>query len=174
MRSIITAMFLVIPVASFGQVQPVNGELAAKFFLATCIPAVDDPAGVEKMASENGWTKLPRPPAPSGVRLPRASWRVDGFFVTTWAPGDDSGNPDVPACFVFIRPASKIKLDEFVDAISASLQLKHFKVETRDEPRLRLRQETYEIIGTKRRAVFSSNDDGSTITGATIYTVNLP
>jgi hypothetical protein len=167
MRSIITIMLVMISAAAFAQERPVDGKSAGKFFLATCIPAVDDPASVERMASENGWTKLPQPRAPDGVRLPRSAWRIDGFFVRTWAPGDGSGNPDVPACFMFIRPASNIKLDEFVDAISASLQLKHFKVETRNEPRLRLRQETYEIIGTKRRVVFSSNDDGSTITGAT-------
>jgi hypothetical protein len=52
---------------------------------------------------------------------------VDGFVVTTWAPGDDSGNPDVPTYFVGIRPSREVKLDEFVDAISTSLELKHFK-----------------------------------------------
>jgi hypothetical protein len=107
---------------------------------------------------------------PSGVRLSRSVWRVDGFFVTTWAPGDDSGNPDVLACFG-IRPSREVKLDEFVDAISASLELKHFKEETRDS---HFRQETYEIVGTKRRLIFSSNNEDGTISAASIYAVNLP
>jgi hypothetical protein len=99
---------------------------------------------IEKEAK--GAARLPPPPVPSGVRLPRSAWRVDGFFVTTWAPGDGSGNPDVPACFVGIRPSREVKLNEFVDAISASWE--HFKEETRDS---HFRHETYEIVGTKRR-----------------------
>jgi hypothetical protein len=99
------------------------------------------------------------------------SWRADGYFVTTWALGDNSGNPDVPACFVALRPAWNVRLDEFMDTISASLQLKHFKADTRDNPHIRL--ETYEIVSTKRRLAVSSNDDGSTISGASIYTANL-
>jgi hypothetical protein len=132
MRSIIVVIALIISVGAFAQEQPLpqlapqprsqrvvahtgDGQSVAKFFLTTCIAAVDDPAAIEVVAHETGWVRLPPPLVPSGVRLPRSAWRVDGFFVTMWAPGDDSGNPDVPACFVGMRPSREVKLDEFVE-----------------------------------------------------------
>jgi hypothetical protein len=89
-----------------------------------------------------------------------------------FTPGDGSGNPDVPACFVGIRPSREVKRDEFFDAISASLGLRRLQEETMNA--IHFRQETYEIVGTKRRLLFSPNDEDGTVTGASICTVNLP
>jgi hypothetical protein len=101
-------------------------------------------------------------------RLPRSVWRVDGFLVTMWTPGDGSGNPDVPACFVGIQPSRLVKRDEFFDAISASLDLRPY----RDTTYSNFRQETYEIVGTKRKLLFSSINEDGTMSGASIFTDN--
>jgi hypothetical protein len=84
---------------------------------------------------------------------------VDGFVVTTWAPGDDSGNPDVPT------PSREVKLDEFVDAISTSFGVEAFQGKCAFSSGDRR---------TKRRLSLSSNDEDGTITTASIYTVNSP
>jgi hypothetical protein len=146
-------------------VQPVHGKSVANFFLKTCLSVVADPANVERIASENKWTQLPRPPARSGDKIPPTAWRTGEFIVTTWAPG----NGDALACVIGILPAWKVSLKEFVDTVSASLELKHFKGDTTNP---RIHRETYEIVGTKRRLLLSSNPEDSTITTASIYTVN--
>jgi hypothetical protein len=118
MRSMIFVIAVTISVAAFAQEQPVpqsqprvvaaptDGRSVADFVLMTCLSAVADPAAIDVMARENRWVRLRPPPGgPSrAVRVTPPRWRVDGFLVTMWTPGDGSGNPDVPACFVLIRP----------------------------------------------------------------------
>jgi hypothetical protein len=188
MRSMIVVIAAVISTAVFAQEQTnveqpaprpphvvarqADGRSVADFVLTTCLSAVADPAAIDVMAREKRWVRLPPPPGgPSRAvagRLPRSRWRVDGFFVTMWTPGDGSGNPDVPACFVGIRPSREVKRDEFFDAISAALDLRPYK----DTTSSNFRQETYEIIGTKRKLLFSSSNEDGTMSGASIFTDN--
>jgi hypothetical protein len=118
------------------------------------------------MAREKRWVRLPPPPGGPSRPVPATPprWRVDGFFVTMWTPGDGSGNPDVPACYVLIRPSRLVKRDAFFDAISASLDLRPYKDATYSNSR----QEMYEIVGTKRKLLFSSVN--GTMFGASIFT----
>jgi hypothetical protein len=145
MRSIIAVMAVMISVAAFAQerplpqlqsrprvvAQPADGKSVADFFHTTCLSVVSDPTSAERMASENGWVRFPVPPVSQQPDLPR--WRADGFFITRFTPGDGSGNPDVPACFVGIRPSREVKWDEFFDSISASLELKRLHEDTRNK-----------------------------------------
>ena len=90
---------------------------------------------------------------------------------------------NLPNCFVGLLPYNKVDRDEFFDAISGSVELKVISDTTptitiTDDSgnvipsALRLRQETYEIIGgwpAKRlRLLLSSTNDG-TVSGASIY-----
>lgn len=187
MRSIIAVIAAVMSTAVFAQAQtevdqpaprppqvlarPADGRSVADFVLTTCLSAVADPAAIDVMAQEKKWVRLPPPPGgPSRAagRPPRSRWRVDGFFVTMWTPGDGSGNPDVPACFVGIRPSREVKRDEFFDAISAALDLRPYK----DTTSSNFRQEMYEIIGTKRKLLLSSSNEDGTMSGASIFTDN--
>lgn len=182
MRSMVSVIVVMISVAAFAQEQPVpqsqprmvagpaDGRSVANFVLMTCLSAVADPAAIDVMARENRWVRLPPPPGgPSrAVRGTPPRWRVDGFFVTMWTPGDGSGNPDVPACFVLVRPSRLVKGDEFFDAISASLDLRPY----RDTTYSNSRQEMYEIAGTKRKLLFSSINEDGTIFSASIFTDN--
>jgi hypothetical protein len=180
MRSMLAAIAAMISTAVFAQqqtdveqpqqrppvvAQPADGKSVADFFLTTCLSAVSDPASIERMASEKGWAKLSPLPASN-----RPRWMADGLFVTVFTSGDGSGNPDVPACVVGIRPLLKIKRDEFFDAISASLELKLFSEATIQN----FHHETYDIAGTKRRVLFLANHEDGTMATASIYTVNLP
>jgi hypothetical protein len=179
MRSIIAIIAAVISTAVFAQesplprpphvvARPADGRSVADFVLTTCLSPVADPAAIDVMAREKGWVRLPPPPGgPSrAVRVTSPRWRVDGFFVTMWTPGDGSGNPDVPACYVLIRPSRLVKRDEFFDAISASLDLRPYKDATYSNSR----QEMYEIVGTKRKLLFSSINEDGTMFGASIFT----
>jgi hypothetical protein len=171
MRSTLAVIAAMISTAVFAQeqprvvAQPPNGKSVADFFLTACLSAVSDPASIERIASENGWAKLSPPPASN-----RPRWIADGFFVTVFTSGDGSGNPDVPACVVGIRPPLKVKRDEFFDAISVSLELKLFNEATNQN----FHHETYDIVGTKRRLSFLTNYEDGTMATASIYTVNLP
>jgi hypothetical protein len=131
--AVVQAMAAMISVAAFAQeapsrvplrsrlprvvAQPADGKSVTKFFLTACLPAVADPASVEVMAREHGWTRI------SVLQGTPSTWRANDFVVRTWTHGDGSMNPDVPACLVGIRPSREVKRDEFFDAISTSLEV---------------------------------------------------
>jgi hypothetical protein len=183
MRAMIAVIAAVISPAVFAQEQtdvespaprpplvlarPADARSVADFVLTTCLSAVADPAAIDVMAREHGWVRAPSVPG-RGVPVRQPRWRVDGFFVTMWTPGDGSGNPDVPACFVLIRPSRLVKRDAFFDAISAALDLRPYK----DTTYSNLRQEMYEIVGTKRKLILSSINEDGTMFGASIFTDN--
>jgi hypothetical protein len=79
MKSIIAAMLVMLSVAAFAQMQPVNGELAATFFLATCIPAVDT-----RRASRR-W------PAKTATSCAKRSQITDGIVEGRWLLCNDVG-----------------------------------------------------------------------------------
>ena len=153
---------------------------AAEFVLKTCLPVMDDLANIETMAQEGNWFRLPYIPSSSKSVGSRSRWMANGFFVATWSWID--GN--LPSCAV--RLPNKVDRDGFFDAISAAVELKvisdkplHMTVTnnaTGSTSPLRMRQETYEIMGrrfAKRvRLLFSSTGDG-TVSGA-LMSVHTP
>jgi hypothetical protein len=144
----------------------IDPKSAAEFVLKTCLPAMDYLANVEVMARKYDWFALPYIPSNSKSVTSRSRWMTNGFFVATWIWTD--GN--IPSCFVGF-PYKKTNRDGFFDAISTSVRLKLVS----GRKLLRLRQETYEIIGeqpTKLKLLFSSTDNG-TVISAEIY-MNMP
>jgi hypothetical protein len=164
----------------------IDPKAAAEFVLKTCLPAMEDLVNVEAIAQENKWFRLPDIPSNSKLVTSRSRWRVNGFSVATWSWID--GN--LPSCFVGLLPDIKVDRDGFLDAISASVELKvisewvgpdritdasghvYNDVELQSSP-LRFRQETYEIIGgwpAKRVGlVLSSRGSDGTVSNASIY-----
>ena len=159
----------------------IDPKAAADFVLKTCLPAMDDLANVETMAQEKNWFRLPYIPSNSKSVTSRSRWRANGFFIATrtWIDGN------LPSCFVGLLPYKKVDRDGFFDAISASMELKVISDTTptitiRDasgniipdrSSALRLRQETYEIMGgwpAKRVRLLLSSNDG-TVSGALIH-----
>jgi hypothetical protein len=140
---------------------------AAEFVLKTCLPAMDDLTNIETMAQEGNWFRLPYIPSSSKLVESRSRWMADGFYVATWSWID--GN--LPSCSV--KLPNKVDRDGFLDAISASVELKviydkplHLTATnnaTGSTSPLRMRQEAYEIMGgrfAKRvRLLFLSADD---------------
>jgi hypothetical protein len=139
----------------------IDPKAAAELVLRICLPAMDDLANVELMARKHDWFALPNITSNSESITSRSSWMINGFFVETWIWTD--GN--IPSCFVG-STYKKTNRDGFFDAIAASVGLKLMS----DRKLLRLRQETYEIIGdrpAKLKMIFSS--DNGTVISAEIY-----
>jgi hypothetical protein len=89
--------------------------------LKACLPAIEDLGKVAIMARENNWIALPPTPVRPGPRFVDhgPNWKANNFFVHTWILLD--GN--LPTCFVGFYGAN-VSRDEFLQAISASVELK--------------------------------------------------
>ena len=161
----------------------IDPKAAVEFVLKTCLSAMEGLANVEAIAQENKWFRLPNIPSNSKLVTSRSRWRANGFFVATWSWIDRN----LPNCFVGLLPYNKVDRDGFFDTISASVELKVISdttptITNRDasgnvisdralSSALRLRQETYEIMGgwpAKRVRLLLSSHDG-TMSGALIY-----
>jgi hypothetical protein len=133
-----------------------DSQSAAGFVLKICLPAMDELAKVDIIARENNWIALPPTPVRPGPRQVDhgSNWRMGNFFVHTWVWLD--GN--LPTCFVGLHGENADR-DEFLQAISASFQLKQ-GIQVSVKPQLRLDQYEINIGSTKLELITATMDDG--------------
>ncbi|SRR6266436_795185 len=132
--------------------ETIDPKSAVDFVLSTCLPAMDDVTHVEKIARESNWFQLPTTALDSKFTTPHSRWRANGIMVTTWM--FKTGN--IPDCFVGFFPNKKVNRDEFLETISASLQLKLTSERSGGKG---YRSQTYHIVGKGLLFLFTSRDN---------------
>ena len=101
---------------------------------------------VVAMAQQGNWFALPPNPAIDRNSIaPGSGWRANKFVVRTWTWIKDGAHD--PTCFIALLGDPTVERDDFFNAISAAVELKHVPDEA---PRpggaqQRLRIETYDI-----------------------------
>jgi hypothetical protein len=123
-----------------------DSKEAAEFVLKTCLPAVDDLSKVDAMARQgNGFALPSNPTIDRNSVAPGSGWRANKFVVRTWTWIKDGAHD--PTCFIALLGDSTIERDEFFNAISAAVELKHVPDEAPQSggAQQRLRIETYDI-----------------------------
>jgi hypothetical protein len=53
-------------------------KVAAAFVLSTCLPALEEPENVEKLAQDNSWSRLPDPSQSELLKL--KAWNASNSF----------------------------------------------------------------------------------------------
>jgi hypothetical protein len=151
MREIIGAAALTLAITPALAASELDPKVAADFVLSTCLPALEDPENIEKLAQDNSWSRLPDPS--QSELLKQKAWNAPNSFYVgiTEAPVPDKGT--LLSCYVGFIP-HKMDRDELLATISGSVELTLVS----DAVRSLVRHEIYSFAGRNLKLSFTSKD----------------